>query len=49
MIIEKGEKVPKVRFFKKFYNPIKNTLILSTVVGGSVKNFLRLNCRIKNS
>jgi hypothetical protein len=32
--IEKGDKVPKVRFFKTFYNSIDNTVVLSAVTNG---------------
>lgn len=38
--IEKGDKVPRVRFFKTFYNSKENTVVLSSVTNGEIDNFL---------
>jgi hypothetical protein len=43
--IEKGDKNPKVRFFKTFYNPMSNSVVLSSMVNGEVDNFLYLDCK----
>ena len=44
-IIEKGEKIPKVKFFKKTFNPMNNEVVLSTISGGKLDNFLSISAR----
>jgi hypothetical protein len=44
-IIEKGEKIPKVRFFKKTFNSMNSQVILTTISSGKTDNFLNINCR----
>jgi len=43
-MIEKGGKMPKVRFFKKTFNKMNNQIILSTISNDHLSNFLKLDC-----
>lgn len=44
-IIEKGDKVPRVRFFKTFYDSMNSMVVLSTVTNGEIDNFLSIDCK----
>lgn len=44
-IIQKGDKLPKVKFFKTFYNNMNNTIVLTTINNGEIDNFLHFNCK----
>lgn len=33
-VIEKGDKLPRVRFFKTFYNSMNNSVVLSSFTNG---------------